>query len=101
MTQSLSRASLRKTWATSLAFALTLPMAAHAQMVGGGGGGSFLAGLLSWVESDVVLTLSTLAVLLIAVFMMARRIDPLHILAVCGGIWVATNASTVLGFIRS
>lgn len=69
-------------------------------MIGGGGGGSFLAGLLTWLSSDVMLTLSSLAVLLIGGLMMARRAEPLHILAVCGGIWVITNYSTVLGFIR-
>lgn len=76
------------------------PVLAHAQAVGGGGG-TFLNGLLTWVQSNVLTTIGTLAIICAGIVMLSMRISVVAIIAVCAGIWVIFNASTIISFLQS
>jgi type IV secretory pathway VirB2 component (pilin) len=76
------------------------PTLAHAQAVGGSGG-TFLNGLLTWVQSNVLTTVGTLAIICAGLVMLSMRISVVAIIAVCAGIWVIFNASTIISFLQS
>jgi type IV secretory pathway VirB2 component (pilin) len=90
----------------AVAFAFVLlaivasPVLAHAQAVGGAGG-TFLNGLLTWVQSNVLTTIGTLAIICAGIVMLSMRISVVAIIAVCAGIWVIFNASTIISFLQS
>lgn len=82
--------------AAVLCFLLASPSGAFAQAAGG----SFLGGLLAWVQGNVITTLGTLAIIVVGLVLLSMRASFVSILAVCAGIWVIFNASTLAGFLR-
>lgn len=82
--------------AALLCLILLAPGAAHAQAFGG----SFLSGLLNWVQSNVITTLGTLAIIVAGLVLMAMRVSLVAILAICAGIWIVFNADTLIGMLR-
>lgn len=86
--------------AAAIAAALLLaPMAAHAQAVGGGGGG-LLSGVLTWLQGSVITNVATLAIIAVGASMFFLRFHFVTILAVCAGVWVMFNASTIIGYLQ-
>lgn len=80
------------------AAALAPMTAAHAQTVGGGGGaGTILNGAVNYFQSNIAADLGTLAVICVGIFLLAMRVSWLVIIAVCAGIEVIFNASTISG----
>ena len=77
----------------ALCFVLTSPVVANAQ-------GAFLNGLLSWVQGSVITTLGTLAIIVVGLVMLSMRASFPAIFAVCAGIWVVFNATTLAGLLR-
>jgi len=77
---------------TNVAFAQVGP-------VGGGGGTGIFSGLLSWLQSNVVTDLITLAIIFAGAMLMWMRINPALVLCICVGAWVMLNASTIQGFL--
>ena len=88
------------TLALPLALALVLAStnAAFAQ-IGGGGGSGIFSGLLSWLQSNVVSDLITLAIIFAGAMLMWMRINPALVLCICVGAWVMLNASTIQSFL--
>jgi type IV secretory pathway VirB2 component (pilin) len=82
--------------AALLCFVLTSPTGAFAQAAGG----NFLNGLLTWVQGNVITTLGTLAIIVVGLVMLSMRASFGAIFAVCAGIWVIFNASTLAGLLR-
>lgn len=91
--------TLRRTGKLLAAAVMALaPMtAAHAQGVGGGGGGTILNGAVNYFQSNIAADLGTLAVICVGIFLLAMRVSWLVIIAVCAGIEVIFNASTISG----
>jgi type IV secretory pathway VirB2 component (pilin) len=85
----------RRRWLTlmALAFLLATPAVANAQ-------GTFLNGLLNWVQGSVVTTLGTLAIIVVGLVLLSMRASFVTILAVCAGIWVIFNATTLAGLLK-
>ena len=83
--------------AAGLCFLLATPTGAYAQAAGGG---NFLSGLLSWVQGSVITTLGTLAIIVVGLVLMSMRASFVVIFAVCAGIWVVFNASTISGMLH-
>lgn len=80
------------------AAALAPVTAAHAQAVGGGGGaGTILNSAVNYFQSNIAADLGTLAVICVGIFLLAMRVSWLVIIAVCAGIEVIFNASTISG----
>jgi type IV secretory pathway VirB2 component (pilin) len=86
-------------FAVALLVTAASPVLAHAQGVPGGGG-SFLSGFLTWVQSNVLTTIGTLAIIGAGLTMLALRINVIAILAVCCGIWIIFNASNIISFLQ-
>jgi len=87
--------------AAAIAIALLLaPMAAQAQAVGGGGGSGLLGGVLTWLQGSVITNVATLAVIAVGASMFFLRFHFVTILAVCAGVWLMFNASTVIGYLQ-
>ena len=63
-------------------------------------GYSFLSGLLSWIQGNVLTTLGTLAIIVVGLVMMSMRASFVVIFAVLAGIWVIFNASTLIGLLQ-
>lgn len=63
-------------------------------------GGAFLGPFLSWLQENVLPTVSTFAVIALGLMMAAAHCHLLTILACCGGLWVATNASMLVGLLH-
>jgi type IV secretory pathway VirB2 component (pilin) len=82
--------------ATFLLPGLLMPLEAHAQAAGG----NFLNGLLTWVQGNVITTLGTLAIIVVGLVLMSMRASFVVILAVCAGIWVIFNASTLASMLH-
>ena len=82
--------------ATVVCLILASPAGAFAQAAGG----NFLNGLLTWVQGNVITTLGTLAIIVVGLVMLSMRASFASILAVCAGIWVIFNASTLAGLLR-
>ncbi len=82
--------------AAALCFVLASPTGAYAQAAGG----NFLNGLLNWVQGNVIATLGTLAIIVVGLVMLSMRASFVAIFAVCAGIWVIFNASTLAGLLR-
>ena len=82
--------------AAVLCFLLASPTGAFAQAAGG----NFLNGLLTWVQGNVITTLGTLAIIVVGLVLMSMRASFVVILAVCAGIWVVFNASTLAGMLQ-
>jgi type IV secretory pathway VirB2 component (pilin) len=82
--------------AAMFSFVLASPAGAYAQAAGG----SFLNGLLNWVQGNVITTLGTLAIIVVGLVMLSMRASFVAIFAVCAGIWVIFNASTLAGLLR-
>jgi type IV secretory pathway VirB2 component (pilin) len=82
--------------AALLCFVLASPTGAFAQAAGG----NFLNGLLTWVQGNVITTLGTLAIIVVGLVMLSMRASFVAIFAVCAGIWVIFNASTLAGLLR-
>jgi type IV secretory pathway VirB2 component (pilin) len=82
----------------ALALVLAFTNVAFAQVAGGGGSGIF-SGLLSWLQSNVVTDLITLAIIFAGAMLMWMRINPALVLCICVGAWVMLNASTIQGFL--
>ncbi|MDQ2830272.1 MAG: TrbC/VirB2 family protein [Chloroflexota bacterium] len=72
------------------------PAIAHAQAIGGGGGG-ILAGAVQYFETNIAADLGTLAVICVGLFMLSMRISWLVIIGVAAGIEVIFNAQTIAG----
>jgi type IV secretory pathway VirB2 component (pilin) len=101
MSKTISPTRGRATAFTFVLLAVTAsPILAHAQAVGGAGG-TFLNGLLTWVQSNVLTTVGTLAIICAGLVMLSMRISVVAIIAVCAGIWVIFNASTIISFLQS
>ena len=101
MSKSVSPGRRRATAFAFVLFAIAAsPVLAHAQAVGGAGG-TFLNGLLTWVQSNVLTTIGTLAIICAGIVMLSMRISVVAIIAVCAGIWVIFNASTIISFLQS
>ncbi len=79
---------------------LLTPIAAHAQAVGGGGGSGLLGGVLNWLQGSVITNIATLAVIAVGASMFFLRFHFVTILAVCAGVWVMFNASTIIGYLQ-
>jgi type IV secretory pathway VirB2 component (pilin) len=92
----MNRPSHAYTIAAAILFALTAPTVALAQTAGG----SFLSGLLSWIQSNVLTTLGTLAIIVVGLVMMSMRASLVAIIAVCAGIWIVFNASTLISMLQ-
>lgn len=60
---------------------------------------AFLSGLLQFVQSNVVAVIATLLVIIGGFMMSSMRSHPMALLALVAGIWVASNADTVVGFL--
>jgi len=73
-------------------FLLATPAIAHAQ--------TFLSGLLTWVQGNVITTLGTLAIIVVGLVLLSMRASFVTILAVCAGIWVIFNATTLAGLLK-
>lgn len=86
-------------FALALATMVMLPLAASAQAFGGGGGGP-LDGLVNWLQGSVITAVATLAIIGVGAAMFFLRFHFVSILAVCSGVWVMFNATTILGFLR-
>lgn len=85
---------------TAAAVALLLvPMVARAQAVSSGGSG-LLGGVLSWLQGSVITNIATLAVIAVGASLFFLRFHFLTILAVCAGVWVMFNASTIIGYLQ-
>jgi type IV secretory pathway VirB2 component (pilin) len=82
----------------ALALVLASANAAFAQ-IGGGGGSGIFSGLLSWLQSNVVSDLITLAIIFAGAMLMWMRINPALVLCICVGAWVMLNASTIQSFL--
>ena len=82
----------------ALALVLVSTNAAFAQ-IGGGGGSGIFSGLLSWLQSNVVSDLITLAIIFAGAMLMWMRINPALVLCICVGAWVMLNASTIQSFL--
>lgn len=78
---------------------LLIPMAAQAQAVGGGGSG-LLGGVLTWLQGGVITNVATLAVIAVGASMFFLRFHFVTILAVCAGVWIMFNASTIIGYLQ-
>lgn len=92
--------TLSRQRAAAIAVALALvPMAAHAQAVGGGGSG-LLGGVLTWLQGSVITNVATLAVIAVGASMFFLRFHFVTILAVCAGVWIMFNASTIIGYLQ-
>ena len=92
--------TLSRQRAAAIAVALLLvPMAAHAQAVGGGGSG-LLGGVLTWLQGSVITNVATLAVIAVGASMFFLRFHFVTILAVCAGVWIMFNASTIIGYLQ-
>jgi type IV secretory pathway VirB2 component (pilin) len=74
-------------------FLLATPAIANAQA-------TFLNGLLTWVQGNVITTLGTLAIIVVGLVLLSMRASFVTILAVCAGIWVIFNATTLSGLLR-
>jgi type IV secretory pathway VirB2 component (pilin) len=83
--------------AAVLCFVLASPAGAYAQAAGG----NFLNGLLTWIQGNVITTLGTLAIIVVGLVLMSMRASFVVILAVCAGIWVVFNASTLASLLHS
>jgi type IV secretory pathway VirB2 component (pilin) len=82
--------------AAALCFVLASPTGAYAQAAGG----SFLNGLLNWVQGNVITTLGTLAIIVVGLVLLSMRASFVTIFAVCAGIWVIFNANTLAGLLK-
>lgn len=84
----------------ALAIALA-PMAANAQAVGGaGGGGSVFGQVISWIQSNIVTDMITIAVVAVGLgLMFTQHFNWRQILGICGGAWIVLNAATVVGLL--
>lgn len=92
--------TLSRQRAAAIAVALLLvPVAAHAQAVGGGGSG-LLGGVLTWLQGSVITNIATLAVIAVGASMFFLRFHFVTILAVCAGVWIMFNASTIIGYLQ-
>jgi type IV secretory pathway VirB2 component (pilin) len=78
---------------------LLAPAAAHAQAVGSGGSG-LLGGVLTWLQGSVITNVATLAVIAVGASMFFLRFHFVTILAVCAGVWIMFNASTIIGYLQ-
>ena len=76
---------------------LLLPMAARAQGIGGGG--AVFSGVLSWIQSNLISDLITLAIIAVGAGMLFMRLNWLLVLSVCIGGWIMLNASTIRGLL--
>ena len=74
-------------------FLLAAPAIADAQT-------AFLNGLLTWVQGSVITTLGTLAIIVVGLVLLSMRASFVVILAVCAGIWVIFNATTLAGLLK-
>jgi type IV secretory pathway VirB2 component (pilin) len=74
-------------------FLLATPAIADAQT-------AFLNGLLTWVQGNVITTLGTLAIIVVGLVLLSMRASFVTILAVCAGIWVIFNATTLAGLLK-
>jgi type IV secretory pathway VirB2 component (pilin) len=82
--------------AAGLCFLLASPTGAYAQAASG----TFLNGLLQWVQGNVITTLGTLAIIVVGLVLLSMRASFVTIFAVCVGIWVIFNASTLAGLLH-
>lgn len=78
---------------TAIYFVLAMPAIANAQA-------TFLNGLLTWVQGSVITTLGTLAIIVVGLVLLSMRASFVTILAVCAGIWVVFNATTLASLLR-
>jgi type IV secretory pathway VirB2 component (pilin) len=78
---------------SALCLLLASPAAANAQA-------AFLNGLLTWVQGSVITTLGTLAIIIVGLVMLSMRASFVSIFAVCAGVWVIFNATTLAGLLR-
>jgi hypothetical protein len=83
----------------AVALVLAFSSAAFAQGIGGGGGSGIFSGLLSWLQSNVVTDLITLAIIFAGAMLMWMRINPALVLCICVGAWVMLNATTIQSFL--
>ncbi|HEX3992346.1 MAG TPA: TrbC/VirB2 family protein [Acetobacteraceae bacterium] len=79
--------------AATVFFVLAMPPVADAQ-------GTFLQGLLSLVQGNVITTLGTLAIIVVGLVLMSMRASFVVILMVCAGIWIVFNASTLSSMLQ-
>lgn len=79
--------------AAILCFVLASPTGAHAQA-------AFMSGALQWLQGNVITTLGTLAIIVVGLVLLSMRASFVTIFAVCAGIWVIFNASTLAGLLR-
>lgn len=80
---------------TAATVALAPITAAQAQTIGAGGGGTILNAAVNYFENNIAADLGTLAVICIGIFLLAMRVSWMVIIAVCAGIEVIFNASTI------
>jgi hypothetical protein len=78
---------------------LLLPVAAHAQAVGGIGGGGFLQGFYSWIQSNAITTIAAFAIMGIGGAMAFLHFHLKNIVITCSGIWIAFNSLQLAGVI--
>jgi type IV secretory pathway VirB2 component (pilin) len=90
--------SRQRAAATAVAL-LLIPTAANAQAIGGGGNG-LLGGVLTWLQGSVITNVATLAVIAVGASMFFLRFHFVTILAVCAGVWIMFNASTIIGYLQ-
>ena len=84
--------------AVALAAIALAPDVAHAQAAGGG---TFLQGALTWLQGNVITTLSTIAVIIIGIMLMAMRFSLVSAFCICAGIWIVFNATTLSGLLHT
>jgi type IV secretory pathway VirB2 component (pilin) len=75
------------------ATALLTPGPAHAQV--------FLQGVTNWMQTAVITSLATLAVIILGIILMALRFSLMHAAMICAGIWIAFNAAYLSGLLHA
>lgn len=78
----------------AMAVTLLLPRLAHAQ-------GVFLGGVTNWMQTAVITSLSTLAVIILGIVLMMMRFSLHSAAMICAGIWIAFNAAYLSGLLHA
>ena len=78
----------------ALAYVLTAPGMVHAQ-------GVFLGGVTNWMQTTVITSLATLAVIILGIILMMLRFSLHSAAMICAGIWIAFNAAYLSGLLRA
>nr|WP_294543577.1 TrbC/VirB2 family protein [uncultured Rhodopila sp.] len=76
---------------------LALPDLAYAQAAGG----AFLNGAVNWMQTAVITSLATLAVIVLGIILMMLRFSLAHAAMICAGIWIAFNAAYLSGLLHA